>query len=608
MGSASQSLGTDPLANLDQRGGDWGIEVDNGLVDPGETVRISATIPLDVAPEDLPKELEIHARYLEEPGLPVKRLSLSWNRSTDRRKWVAKAKYRPDKAGNYYASMLLNGQDLFSYFAVWKKGVTAVNLWTQMPVEYHAAGNLKDLYLPEIRLGHLPVDFELALVGEDVFGSDWKPRELFRRAQVETGAEVIPFFDGGYFHKLDPEFKGRFDAVTGRIGGRDGFVISPATLAVHGDRMLPDPNFHGLTVEQCSKIVSGAEAYWKEWGFRPFTGVSTYGPSNELVQSCRERGVTWISGIFSDYTFVDGGDRWKGGWAQYHRGMPSFPYLASTVDFRRAGKADRQGTMMFPGWQNFPVWDHEGRAGRHGTDPATYGWSPAEAIADRMLAYGKIFERDNRLAAPPFPVATTFCIQMNHPSNSYVLKGLIEQAKGGNLIFVHKRYLQSYFRTHHITASPDWAYEIPDKDMVGSSGNGFEFKNEAVWEGAQGKAAFISDPTSLLPNGRSIHLPVWWYDYAVAGPLPPRVNLPGVDLSGVSVEAVGGSLVVRSPKAFHGLPICLWDLGVGKRPSLAWIKKYRAVRVAAPERLGASATTWIIRPDVSVGEMQIPIP
>ena len=77
--------------------------------------------------------------------------------------------------------------------------------WGDMPVEYHAAGDLDDLYLPEIKSGHLPFDHELVLVGERVFKADWVlgiyfvvPGGSWRRG----GA----FLDGGYFHKLDPEF------------------------------------------------------------------------------------------------------------------------------------------------------------------------------------------------------------------------------------------------------------------------------------------------------------------------------------------------------------------------------------------------------------------
>lgn len=126
-------------------------------------------------------------------------------------------------------------------------------------------------------------------------------------------------------------------------------------------------------MEQCSSVIAGARRYWKKWGFRPFTGVATYSPSDTLVESCRENGLTWISGVFADYAFTDGTDRWEIGWVQKHHGMPSFPYLVSSVDFRCAGKADDQGTMMFPGWQNLPVWDHENRHGMARTLDFTVG-------------------------------------------------------------------------------------------------------------------------------------------------------------------------------------------------------------------------------------------
>jgi hypothetical protein len=609
LGVAPGARAADPLADLSHSGGDWGVYIDNGLVNPGEAVRMTASVPMDAPSAELPSQLVIHPRFLEEPGASPENVPLTWERASESNKWVAHVTYQPMRPGNYFASMAFRGQELFSYFAAWQKGITAINLWTQMAAEYHAPGNLKDLYLPEIRLGHLPVDFELVLVGESVFTPDWEPRDRFRRAQVETGAEVIPFFDGGYFHKLDPEFNDRFDAIVDKVAGPYRSLIPPATLAAHGERMLPDPNFHGLTVGQCSKIISGAESYWKLWGFRPFTGISTYGPSNELVDSCRTKGLKWISGIFADYNFVDGGDRWKGGWVQRHRGMPSFPYLASTTDFRRAGKADEQGTMMFPGWQNFPVWDHEDHH-QQGTDPSSYHGNP-KAIAERMVAYAQVFERDNQLAGNAFPLAVTFAIQMNHPSNPDVLKGLIEEARAGKVIFVHKRYLQNYFRAHQIDSSPDVTFDIPDSKLVRSHPRGFGFNDEAIWEGAQGKAAFISDPTALLPAGRSIHLPLWWYDFDHAGPLSPRVNLQPVDLSGVTLSVADGahgkSLVVRSTKALDGLPICLWDLGVGLKGNPDWIRRSRALQIAAPERLGASATTWIIRPDIHVGENVIPL-
>jgi hypothetical protein len=84
-----------------------------------------------------------------------------------------------------------------------------------------------------------------------------------------------------------------------------------------------------------------------------------------------------------------------------------------------------------------------------------------------------------------------------------------------------------------------------------------------------------------------------------------------VDLSGVSLEVEPGSggtvLVVQSPKAMDGLPICLWDLAAGAQPGAAWIKENRALRVAAPERMGTNTVMWIIRPVIRAGKTVIPL-
>jgi hypothetical protein len=597
-----------PLANLKDSGADWGIWIDNGLVNPGEAVRMTVSVPLDTPATNLPAMLEVHPRYLENPQTAVEKVPLHWEKTSKPNRWQARLSYRPREAGNYYAAIQFYGQEIFSYFAAWKPGITAVNFWMDMPVEYHDAGDLKDLYLPEAKSGHLPFDYELVLVGELVFKPDWEPRELFRQAQLEAGAEVVPFLDGGYFHKLDPEFTGRFEAITDTVAeGYDG-ALSKETRAVHGFRKLPDPNFHSLTVDQCSAVIEGAQRYWKEWGFHPFTGVATYSPSDTLVESCRRKGLKWISAVFADYDFTDGTDRWEVGWRQKHRGMPSFPYLISQADFRWTGNADGQSTMMFPGWQNLPVWDHEDRH-EHGTDPGSYNGFPGLSPVQRMILYSKVFERDNQLADNSFPLAETFCIQMNNPNNHALLQQLIDRSRQGNLIFIHKRYLQTYFREHHIAAGPNVCYTIPDSEFAAGRSSAYSFSDEAVWEGAGGKAAFISDPTAPLENGRSIHLPVWWYDYRDAAPLSPEKNLPSVDLSGVTLEVVkeagGTSLVVQSPKAIDGLPICLWDLDTGTNKSAAWIKANRAMRVAAPERMGANTIMWIIRPVIQAGKTSI---
>ncbi|HEX4349345.1 MAG TPA: hypothetical protein VH251_03115, partial [Verrucomicrobiae bacterium] len=310
----------------------------------------------------------------------------------------------------------------------------------------------------------------------------------------------------------------------------------------------------------------------------------------------------------ADYDFTDGGDRWEVGWRQKHRGMPSFPYLISQADFRWTGKADAQSTMMFPGWQNLPVFDHEDRH-EEGTDPGTYGGSSGLSPVQRMMLFSKVFERDNRLAGNLFPMTETFCIQMNDPNNQAMLSGLIDRSRQGNLIFVHKRYLQTYFKEHRVTANPNLCYTIPDAEFTSGHSTTYAFSDEADWEGADGKAAFISDQTAPLEKGRSIHLPAWWYDYRKAVPLSPEKNLAPVDLSGVTLEVVKGAggtfLVVQSRKAIDGLPICLWNLDTGTKKSAAWIKENQAMRVAAPERMGADAVTWIIRPAIREGKTKI---
>ncbi len=598
----------DPLTNLILPGADWGVWIDNGLVDPGEAVRMTITVPLNTPRSHLPAKLDVHQRYLEDAQPRVETVALRWAKSLEKNLWVAPASYRPSEAGNYYAAIRFYGHEIFSYFAAWKPGITAINFWVQMPAEYHTSGNLKDLYLPEIRLGHLPFDYELGLVGLLVFEAGWPPRERFRRAQVEAGAEVVPFFDGGYFFKLDPHFTQQFEEVTAKLPKEARHYVSQKSLAFH-DTKLPDPTFDSLSVEQCSAVIAGARRYWKKWGFRPFTGVATYSPSDTLVESCRRNALTWISAVFADYDFTDGTDRWEVGWVQKHHGMPSFPYLISKVDFRCAGKADGQGTMMFPGWQNLPVWDHENRH-EHGTDPGFYRRYSGLSPVQRMILYSKVFERDNELANNSFPLAATFCIQMDNPDNHALLRDLINRSRQGNLIFVHKRYLQTYFREHHIDISPNVTYTIPDHQFAAGAPKKlpapYTFSDEAVWEGADGKAAFISNPTAPLEKGRSIHLPVWWYDYRTVRPMSPNKNLPAVDLTGVSLEVEGTSLVIQSPRGIDGLPICLWSLDTGTR-SAAWIRKNRALRTAAPERLGQKTVMWILRPTVQAGRTVIPL-
>lgn len=617
--STVPSVQRDAFSDLAQTGSEWGVWIDNGLVRPGETVLITVSVPLATPAADLPKAIEVHPRYLEAPQTPVVSLPAEWRRSEEKKRWIAKAEYQPNEAGNYYAAIHFLGEELFSYFAAWKPGMMAVNFWAFYAPEYHATGNLKDLYLPQIRKGHLPVDCELALLGEKVFTENWAPKALFRRVQVETGAEVVPFLDGGYFHKLNPDLKARFEAVTETMPDDCRKMISEETMAVHGMKRLPDPTFHGLSVEQSTKVIEGAERFWKEWGFRPFSGVGTYSPGNALVEACRARGKTFISGVFPDYIFNDGGERWEPGWVQNHRGMPSFPYLISEVDFRRAGKADAQFTMMFPGWQNLPIWDGglPWKFGRYGSDVGFFGYKyengTSPTPADRIMMQVDAWERSNQLARNDFPLAMTLCMQMNNRYVPDVFEAIIARAARGNLIFVHKRYLPEYFKNHRIETSPQIAYTIPDGEIIKGvakfAEKRYAFSDSVVWEGALGKAAFISEATEPLPTGRSIHLPVWWYDFRNAAPLGPEKNFPAVDLTQVTLlvqkEALGTKLIVQSPVAIDGLPICLWDLELCEEKSPEWIKKHRAVQVAAPKRMGQNATTWIIRPAINAGETVI---
>ena len=102
---------------------------------------------------------------------------------------------------------------------------------------------------------------------------------------------------------------------------------------------------------------------------------------------------------------------------------------------------------------------------------------------------------------------------------------------------------------------------------------------------------------------------MWWYDYRTVRPMSPEKNLPAVDLSGVTLEVEKTpertSLLFQSPRAIDGLPICLWGLDTGINKSAAWIRKNRALRVAAPQRMGAKAVRWIIRLMIQAGRTLI---
>ena len=65
-----------PLADLSQSGADWGIWIDNGLVNPGETVRMTVSVPLNTPFTNLPATLEVHPRYLEDTQIVVEKIPL----------------------------------------------------------------------------------------------------------------------------------------------------------------------------------------------------------------------------------------------------------------------------------------------------------------------------------------------------------------------------------------------------------------------------------------------------------------------------------------------------------------------------------------------------
>lgn len=101
-----------------------------------------------------------------------------------------------------------------------------------------------------------------------------------------------------------------------------------------------------------------------------------------------------------------------------------------------------------------------------------------------MILCSEVFERDNELADNSFPLVETFCIQMNNPDNHAVFRALINRSRQGNLIFIHKRYLQAYFREHRIDISPNVTYMIPDHKFVSGVPKKFPapytFSDEAV--------------------------------------------------------------------------------------------------------------------------------
>lgn len=589
-----------------------GIWIDDGLVGIGENVQMTVSLPGDRLFEKLPAFLAIHPRYLEDPMAPIKKVPLKWAKSMDGSRWSSIGDYKPQFAGNYYASIQDENRECYAYFAAWKPGLPVTTFWVHMPAEYHAKGNLEDLYLPEIRSGHLPFDYELVLVGEQIFKADWKPRPLFREAQEETGADVIPFFDGGYFHKMDPQFARRFDEVTQKISP-DADDLGKETYGFH-NKMLPDPTFHGLTTAQCESIINGARYYWKQWGFRDFTGISTYSPSHTLVEACRRQRLPWISGLFQDYSFHDGTDRWLYSWVQEHHGMPSFPYIVSQKDYRRAGKSDQQCTMIFPAQRNLPVWDHQLMHWAALDAQNFKGWANT-SMDKRMMDFADAYHRNDILCTYELPYVISYCMQFPSyiQANRDVLNGLIARATKGQLIFAHKRHIQEYFRKHKVQRSPDMTCGMPDGELTKgapeSATKGIFIAYEAWWEGPDGKAAFVSNNIPQLGFSQAPYLPIWWFDCHNKPALSETKNLPKEDLTNVTIKIIKDGrknlIVINSPRSINRLPVCLWELSKDMNVDAEWVRKNRAMKVAAPKSQGKDTTMWIIRPDISAGENRI---
>lgn len=589
-----------------------GIWVENGLVDIAENVHLTISLPGNRLVGKLPVFLSIHPRYLEDPSAPEKKIPLNWKKSQDGSHWSATGDYKPQTAGNYYASIMDDNRECYSSFAAWKPGLPVTTFWVLMTAEYHAKGNLSDLYLADVRSGHLPFDYELGLVGEQIFSDDWKPRSLFREAQEETGADVVPFFDGGYFHKLDTAFTKRFNDIT-QIMSPNATDVSKETYAAR-NKMLPDPTFHGLSAEQCNSIINGARAYWKQWGFRDFTGISTYSPSHTLIEACRRQGATWISGLFQDYAFHDGSDRWLYSWVQEHYGMPGFPYIVSKQDYRRAGESDQQTTMIFPAQRNLPVWDH---LNLHwaALDAQNFRNWEGTTMSERMMDFADDFNRNDILIKNKLPYVISYAIQFTShiQANRDVLKGLIDRAAKGQLIFAHKRDIQKYFRKHKVQQSPDITCGMPDSELTKgapeAATKGIQINYEAWWEGPDGKAAFVSNNIPQLGFTQAPYLPIWWFDYSEKPTLSETKNLSKEDLSNVILKIVKdgnrNSILINSQRPISRLPICLWELSREINVSSQWIRKNRAMKVLAPKNQGKDATMWIIRPDIIAGENRI---
>jgi len=102
-----------PLEKLEASGADWGIWIENGLVNPGEAVRMTVSVPLSIPYTNLPALLEVHPRYLEEAQKPVEELHLDWEKISKENLWRARVRYRPRQAGNYFAAIQLYGREIW---------------------------------------------------------------------------------------------------------------------------------------------------------------------------------------------------------------------------------------------------------------------------------------------------------------------------------------------------------------------------------------------------------------------------------------------------------------------------------------------------------------
>lgn len=558
--------------------------IENGLVKPGEEVRIVVTDRSQNAPKS--KSVTIYPLYLETGRAIRETLPLEWNIKPDSQTEVeAEVIYIPTRPGNYYAEVITEDGPRSAYFSVWEPGITVVSFWAPFADSIHSRGNHRDLYMEEVRAYKLPMDFELMLVGDHTFTDAWYLHRKLRKAQQEVAADVLPFFDGAYFHRLHPDFMARLNYDE---AGR-----------------MPDPTFHGLTTEQCQLLIEGARRYWARWGYRDFSGISTYSPSNSLMAACRQAGVRWVSGLFPEYDFTDGRSLWQSAWVQRHAGMPEFPYYPGEDDFRKAGARGDDGLMIFPADRRNPVLNHAGFYA-HGTDSQNCIRHYPDAAADKLMEYAEVFIRNNRLLKAESPFVLSFTLQMDDLDcegmvdvNREMLRSLAQRARAGDVIFAHKRHIQRYYSRNE-PATPDIACCVGDlladaapevvkrfhysrghADSAGTSAEanradydlfGPDYVKEASfpevvwWEGSDGKAAFVE----RVPNGVEVdydgspQLPFWWYDYRQPylygdRDKPERVKLTNVACRMEADENAVRWLIIDSPVALSELPICLWQ-------------------------------------------------